>query len=72
MLAEVSVHLTYSLNQQVYILIYFKSPVNRRHFLGGPIGSFNSSMAENVLSRLLVDLIGLHVDAYERLGTLKH
>jgi len=64
--------LTDSSNQQVYILIYFKSPVNRRHFLGGPVGSFNSSMAENVLSRLLFDFVGLHLDAHERLGALKH
>lgn len=69
---EVYVYLTYSSNQQVYILIYFKSPVNRRHFLGGPVGNLNSSVAENVLSRLLVDLVGLHLDVHERLGALKH
>ena len=37
-----------------------------------PVGNFNSSMAENVLSRLLVDLTGLHLGAHERLGALKH
>ena len=53
-------------------MIYFKSPVNRRHILGGPVGNFNSSMPENVLSRLVVDLTGLPLDTHERLGALKH